>query len=988
MGGRGEGEVIGYSYHAGIHFIMCHGPVDHISRIQVNELNAWIGRNYGGEITINAPNLFGGIAREGGIVGQVDFEPGRFDQIQNLYLLEAITNTQVYATNNKVPAYRGVAGLVLKQPNLGMNPYLKPWSMTLSRIHTAADGQPQWYDEKAEITAVFSFLTPNSIYIALDFSEYALRPIQDIGAWPNSQSRAYYAKEDVKSFFDVSLVNAMRASEDAMYLNIQVSISSKLHYINKEWLHVTSLNETILHDISYWIQLRYDEFNQYYLNGTDPGGCDPSRAYTLATTWFTKLDPQYTKRTMFFFTQGTLINADDAYENAKVILDRTNLEEYQVDVYAANLQNIGTALTELLDNTGGDGVPSITLENGDWHSTGQVRNYTIYSLTDHTLSMNPAHIIRECLTNNKWGMGYQDSDIDDVSFTYAADVLYNEKMGMSILWDAESTIEDFIKVVCRHIDATVFVGRQTGQFVIKLIRDDFDEAALITLDPDNISSISDFARPSFGELVNSVTVTYHNVENDSPATLSVQDIALTQEQGTVINVSVEYDGFTNYALASRVAQRDLHTLSTPLITCTLIVNRDAEDLNLGDAFKLVWPDYDLPSVVMRVTGMAYGDGVNNRIRINCVQDIFSLPTDAFIAAPPSQAPVNPSPRPVRQQVAFELPYLQLVWKYGQTQVDTLLNSNQEIGYVGAAAARPTNNEINAILYTSTLATPEFTAKSKLDFCASAVLNEAIDEMKTQFQISNLLDKERIALGAWLQIDQELMSLEISSSSSMTVKRAVLDTVPAKHALGATILFWGNNSAADGNEYTRGEQAKLRIATVTGTDELNIFNAVEMKVSLESRAICPYPPANVKANGLYYPIEVLGSVTLTWASRNRLQQTSTDLICFVDDSVTPEPGTTYRIEVYEADGTTEVHTKTDIVDLMYTIPKSVLSQVQPTCVVKMQSHNGTHYSREFIITLNINLALSNGPPGDKLNFVMSGFFVPTNGDALNFTMGGY
>lgn len=44
--------------------------------------------------------------------------------------------------------------------------------------------------------------------------------------------------------------------------------------------------------------------------------------------------------------------------------------------------------------------------------------------------LNPAHIIRECLTDPDWGLGYQASDVDDAAFTYAADLLYIENFGL------------------------------------------------------------------------------------------------------------------------------------------------------------------------------------------------------------------------------------------------------------------------------------------------------------------------------------------------------------------------------------------------------------------------------------------------------------------------------------------------------------------------------------------------------------------------------
>ncbi len=70
--------------------------------------------------------------------------------------------------------------------------------------------------------------------------------------------------------------------------------------------------------------------------------------------------------------------------------------------------------------------------------------------------LNPAHIIRECLTNGIWGLGYTTTYIDSTSFEYAADLLYTENFGLSFLWSGTSTIEDFINKVLSHIDGILY----------------------------------------------------------------------------------------------------------------------------------------------------------------------------------------------------------------------------------------------------------------------------------------------------------------------------------------------------------------------------------------------------------------------------------------------------------------------------------------------------------------------------------------------------
>ena len=95
--------------------------------------------------------------------------------------------------------------------------------------------------------------------------------------------------------------------------------------------------------------------------------------------------------------------------------------------------------------------------------------------------MNPAHIIRESLTNGDWGLGHTFSDIGP-SFAVAADALFSEGFGLSLLWQRESTIEDFIADVLKHIDAYLYVDRRSGRWELRLIRADYDPDEM----PDNL----------------------------------------------------------------------------------------------------------------------------------------------------------------------------------------------------------------------------------------------------------------------------------------------------------------------------------------------------------------------------------------------------------------------------------------------------------------------------------------------------------------------
>ena len=115
----------------------------------------------GGRIRIDKPGLFGGESREGGIVGDVDVLMGAPGQGPNDYLAAQ--------TGGDVPGYRGLCSLVLRQVYLGINPYLKPWAVRVTRVLTGEAGSPQWYPETAAIVPEAS-ISDAAIYVALDVS--------------------------------------------------------------------------------------------------------------------------------------------------------------------------------------------------------------------------------------------------------------------------------------------------------------------------------------------------------------------------------------------------------------------------------------------------------------------------------------------------------------------------------------------------------------------------------------------------------------------------------------------------------------------------------------------------------------------------------------------------------------------------------------------------------------------------------------------------
>lgn len=853
MGGSSKKQTVGYKYYLGMHMILTHGPADFLRRITVDSKTAASGFYTSGPISINKPNLFGGEKREGGVVGTVDFKMGEPTQGRNDYLQARL--------GSNIPAFRGVVGVVLRQVYLGVNPYLKRWAFRLQRINVRGiEGQDQWYKSKAPIGS----FSNTALYLAIDISN----------SMANVTSNGKTRLENMKAGLEAAFTPLLGLPDNSTVDITVVAFAGSYVQITRR-----GVGGSDIQDIIDWINAR-DYSN--VANGTT----EFDVAIGQAPTFFAGSGSK--DRVSVFITDGEATGGTEVPAGA--IFDSIS----GLTGYGINIDLADTSDTAYLDNTPQDGIPVVS--GGD---TSAIENAVTNAIFAH-FDMNPAHIIRECLTDLDWGMGYQESDIDDVSFTAAADTLYNENMGISLLWDRQNSIEGFVQEIIKHIDAALYVDRKTGKFVLKLIRADYDENTLIELDESNVGQIQNLHRPSFGELVNSVTVNYWDYQTGETSSLTVQDTALAIMQEASINTTVQYPGFSNGRIAARAAARDLKALSIPLWSCTVYADKTADALDIGDTFKLSWADYGLSSVIMRVTGMAFGNSKSNRVKLICTQDVFALPDTAVISAPDPDdgwTPIDTTAQPLTVRLLQEAPYYEIVTLLGQTTADSDLAANPDLGFFMISAGRPSSEgALNASTYVDP-GTGVYEDSDVLDFSPYAYLAEDIDENTLTFNIENGEDLDLVEVGQHCEIEGELCRVDAISETSITIGRAILDTSPRKHLTGALILFWDNYPSSDETEYVASDSINVKLLTVTGSGILDEGSAPVDNVVMNNRAIRPYPPGDLRIDGQAYPAGHVtdGTSTLTWVHRDRLQQTSGTFFDHSDGSIGPEAGTTYRIK---------------------------------------------------------------------------------------------
>lgn len=533
----------------------------------------------------------------------------------------------------------------------------------------------------------------------------------------------------------------------------------------------------------------------------------------------------------------------------------------------------------------------------DFEAYGDSDNtYLWFEVVSHS-DMNPAHIIRECLTDPDWGMGYPTSDIDDTTFMAAADTLFDERMGISLLWEKQIPIEDFIKEIIRHINAVLYVDRVTGKFVLKLIRDDYDEETLLILDESNIQSVKDYARIDPGESINTVIVNYWDASTGETESVTADDLALIQDNG-VVGTTIQYPGFTNPITSGQAAARDLKTFSSPLLSATITANREASGLNIGDTFKFGWTNFHDGYIVMRVMQMGYGNGKSNIIKIVATEDIYSLPESSQLGSelPGWEDPIT-DPEPSDYVAVVESMYYEMVQQLGQTAADDFLTSNNDIGYIVGTAGRP-GSAINAVI--SVDAGAGYEDSTVVDFCPYGLLSADLDKITTSITLTNFQELDNVTLGTHAVLGSEIIVVTALNTLTgvATIGRGALDTTPQEHSAGDPVLFWDEYLESDTTEYVASDDIDIKIRPTTGAGTVELADVIAVNVVMNSRAFRPYPPGQFKLDGSYYPALVSSDAfNVTWVHRDRTQQTGGTLLDHTSASIGPEASTTYKIEIY-------------------------------------------------------------------------------------------
>lgn len=508
--------------------------------------------------------------------------------------------------------------------------------------------------------------------------------------------------------------------------------------------------------------------------------------------------------------------------------------------------------------------------------------------------MNPAHIVYQVLTDPEVGRGLARASIVDSNFREAADHFYNEGLGLTLQWSEQTSVDQFIGIVADHAGFNLIEDRDTGLFRIVLLRNNYDIEDLPVFTESDVR-VRNAQRPAPADFVNEIIVKYTDVMTGEEASTSVQNLAAIQAQGRIVTQSSNYLGLPTQELASRTGMRDLMARSSPLWRFSLTMSRKANSLVPGDPFVLNYGPLGV-SLVLRAGEIDYGNSADGEILAECVEDVFALPIATYVV-PQLSGWVAPdiTPQASAAVIGFELPYFMLAGNMPTAELQVLAD---DAGYAGIAAIRPAGVPVNYGLYTR-IGSNDYQSVATGDFAPSGLLAAAASRTDTVLTINSVSDGGLFTIGGpallggteWVQIRGVNLT-----TNQITVARGCGDTIPQAHAIGARLWLLDAFVAADTTQYIDGESVDAKAVTVSTGGRLAIGSSPGVTVSLDARAVRPYPPGNLTVNTLRFPATITGELALTWSHRDRVIQQD-QLNDQLATSIGPEAGTTYTLKIY-------------------------------------------------------------------------------------------
>jgi len=541
---------------------------------------------------------------------------------------------------------------------------------------------------------------------------------------------------------------------------------------------------------------------------------------------------------------------------------------------------------------------------------------------------NPMHMAHEIFTDEGWGYGYPDSDIDITDWQTQADTLKTEGNGMSLILSAQRNATDIIREIEKQADCHFRIDPATGKWKCVLVRDGYSLIGLKAADTSNVNEVVEYSRAGWEGTTNVVRIFYKRRDNNyADGYAQAHDSANMKIQGRRVPAIFSYPALRDDILANKLAWREIRANSYPFAKLRMKTNRDFWDSYVGEVFLFSWTfeDFVVTDIPFRITRIDAGNHEKPEMLIDAVQDVFSWRAASFADQDTTKwvAPdKNLIPFPAAEQLAFEAPYAigrrddayteGKIWCIGESQ------GRDETGYEirqRNAAGAPAGNYYSAgtvggFTYTGALSGNIDQDDTTIDILTDMNLSEIITT--TAFEVGEYLVN-------MFMIGDEMIACtdvsEITGGLRLTgCLRGFCDTAQAVHADTDKAWFLHNGGGLTITVFDPDYNVDLKLLPYDAVgNKVSDVDAglTVLQVDMDYRDRRPYPPTFIDWNTVQYPttVDITGDVVVDYNRRdyrilNEESQNHTDAET-IDASFPANNDTRYRLKLY--DGASVVYT---------------------------------------------------------------------------------
>lgn len=691
MSGGKKKSTVGWRYFFALFMGLGRGPLDAIRMIRVGDRTAWAGNvTSNTTVYIDAPNLFGGEEKEGGIQGPLQILMGESTQTPTAELLAAF--------GSPLPGFRGVVTTFFDGLLSMNNPYPKQWKYRVNRILKGWDGdvfQPNLARIPLDNNGDVVVDTPGAFVAGvsgLGWNTMLPYPV-NVELFPSGGAEFTTNEKGIR-ISNIPDGTSPGLTEFVGFTAIDVSTGEAVNTSSfprvSMILELTEFNQTPAY-------LPNDVFHMsmiFLLRSGIPAF--PTEMPYRADVYFGYYGGVFqfwlqVSRDHFIEILGTVALGPRAGLTMKTVVD---VPQRRFIVYIDNVEVFSYTVDQLLDVRSAFTAAEMSFNSPNNLAEFRVRNFSLLtSASASAIGANGAHIIYETLTNRKWGRGLLPTKIDADSFTLAATDLVNENFPMCIKWLRQDELKSFVQNVQNHIGSVIYTHRQTGLICLKLIRGNYEFDDLPVYDMSNgLLEIREATVGVVSRGVNTINVAWHDPIEDQPRSVTVKNGAAIQLAGGVINAATKkYDGCPTENLALRLGQRDLRASSTLVRKFVLVANRNLSHLHPGDVFAIQDVERAIPKMAVRVGKVKDGTLRDGKLVIDVIQDVFSLPTKSFSSGAPSTYEPPDTKPCIDQQRVFEAPYFMLAGRMAPADLDYV---NDNGGYMAVLNSKGKNTNVS------------------------------------------------------------------------------------------------------------------------------------------------------------------------------------------------------------------------------------------------------------------------------------------------------